>query len=282
MKITIGIDIGGSRTKIIGIESAPDGSKNLKSPMLVISGDPVASLFGAFGKFIDENSLVLSDVEKVVLTGVGASFASRQIFGLPSFKAPEFLAIGRGGLYLSGLGRALIVSMGTGTALVLADGENIVHIGGSGVGGGTIMGLSGRLLNIRDIDIIAGMASSGDLGRADLLVSDLVKDGLPGLPPSTTASNFGRVSDIATPNDLALGLFNMVYQTIGIISAMYLKNTDINHIVLTGSLTKTPCCAGIFDTLSKLYGVRFIIPEYAEYATALGAALCQTPRNGTL
>jgi len=273
MKITVGIDIGGSRTKIIGVENAPGGPKRIKSPMQVVSHDPLASLFGAFGKFIDENALSLGDIEKVILTGVGSSFANRGIYGLPSYKAPEFMAIGLGGLYLSGLSRALIVSMGTGTALVLAGGGDIVHIGGSGVGGGTIMGLSSRLLNIRDIDIIADMASSGDMGQVDLLVSDLVKEGLPNLPPHTTASNFGKVSDIAAPSDLALGLFNMVYQTIGTVSAMFLKNTDINHVVLTGSLTKTPCCAGIFAEMSKLYGVDFVIPEYAEYATALGAAL---------
>ena len=44
--------------------------------------------------------------------------------------------------------RAIIVSMGTGTAYVMADNDKAYHIGGTGAGGGTLLGLSNRMLNI--------------------------------------------------------------------------------------------------------------------------------------
>ncbi len=43
----IGIDVGGSTTKIVGVK---DGE--IKHPMFVTAKDPVTSLFGAFGKYI--------------------------------------------------------------------------------------------------------------------------------------------------------------------------------------------------------------------------------------
>lgn len=61
-------------------------------------------------------------------------------------KMEEFQAIGYGGLKLSGLTDALVVSMGTGTAYVRAGKDGMKHIGGSGVGGGTLMGLASRLV----------------------------------------------------------------------------------------------------------------------------------------
>ena len=43
----IGIDVGGSTTKIVGVK---DGE--IRNPMFVTAKDPVTSLFGAFGKYI--------------------------------------------------------------------------------------------------------------------------------------------------------------------------------------------------------------------------------------
>ena len=65
MGIVIGIDVGGSTTKIVGIDD-----KEIRNPMFVKATDPVTSLFGAFGKYLYENDIPLSDIEKVMLTGV--------------------------------------------------------------------------------------------------------------------------------------------------------------------------------------------------------------------
>jgi type II pantothenate kinase len=267
MNITIGIDIGGSTTKIVGIND-----KSILTPMQVRATDPIASLFGAFGKFIDCNNLKISDVNRVMVTGVGSSYIKKPIYGLTTSKVEEFLANGLGGLFLTGLRRAIIVSMGTGTALVRASTESISHIGGTGIGGGTILGLSSRMLNIRDIELIKETAENGDLSQIDLFVKDITKDILPGLPPHTTASNFGRISDLATKNDVALGIINLVLQAIGMTAIFAVRGTDLTEVVLIGNLTAIPQCKDVFGMLADMFGINFIIPANAEYATAVGAA----------
>ena len=58
MGIVIGIDVGGSTTKIVGVED-----KKIKNPMFVKATDPVTSLFGAFGKYIYNNNTTLEQSE---------------------------------------------------------------------------------------------------------------------------------------------------------------------------------------------------------------------------
>lgn len=274
--MVIGIDIGGSTTKIIGIEKTqPIGLAY--APLLVRATDPVASLFGAFGKFIDENGLTLAHVEKVVITGVGASHISRPIYGIETERVNEFLAIGRGGLVLSGLSEAIIVSMGTGTAIVgaLADGS-VSHMGGTGVGGGTILGLASRLLGVQNIETLIEMAERGDLRNVNLTVSDISKEALSNLAPNITASNFGKLSDTATQEDIAMGIFNMVLESIGALARFAMLRSGLENIVLTGNLSTLNVCKKTFAQFSSLFGVNITIPNHSEFATALGAALTAT------
>ena len=151
MSVIIGIDVGGSTTKIVGFRL--DGSEpKLINPQFVKANDPITSIYGAFGKFTDENRISLDEIDRVMMTGVGSAFLKRGLYGLKCEKVPEFRAIGLGGLYLSGLNEALCVSMGTGTALVHAiSGGNMNYLGGTGVGGGTLVGLSKLLLGSEEI-----------------------------------------------------------------------------------------------------------------------------------
>ena len=55
--MVIGIDVGISTTKIVGIK---DGK--IVSPIRIKATDPVTSLYGAFGKYLNDNGLNLSDV----------------------------------------------------------------------------------------------------------------------------------------------------------------------------------------------------------------------------
>jgi len=99
---------------------------------------------------------------------------------------------------------------------------------------------------------------------------------LPGLPLDATASIFGNVKTTASQEDIAAGLICTVVQTIG--SATYLSSLGIGikDFVMIGNLTLLPQCKLIFPEMEKLYGVRYIIPKYSEFCTAIGAALCYT------
>ncbi|NLX64049.1 MAG: type II pantothenate kinase [Clostridiaceae bacterium] len=268
MSKIIGIDVGGSTTKIVGYDQ-----KELSSPLLVKANDPVSSVYGAFGRFLNENKLQLDDIGRIMITGVGATFIEERIFGIPTYKVDEFLAIGMGGLFLSRLERAIIVSMGTGTAYVMADKDKAYHIGGTGVGGGTLLGLSSRMLNVRNFNDIIDMAKGGDLKHVDLTIADISHDNVGELTGETTASNFGKIIDRATNADIALGIINLVFQTIGMMAVFASRNEKVKDVVLTGNLANVPQARKIFDELTKLFGVVFHIPDHAEFATAAGAAM---------
>lgn len=270
MSLVIGIDVGGSTTKIVGIE---DGNI-IKSPMNITANDPITSLFGAFGKYLYDNNIALEDVEHVMLTGVGSSGVTMPIYGLPTTHVDEFVSDGLGARFDSGLDRLVVVSMGTGTTLVRVDGDKINHIGGISMGGGTLQGLSHLLLKTSHIDDVVEMASRGDISHINLQIKDISKGDIEGLPMHATASLFGKaVSGNATQEDIAKGLICMVLETIGSCAVLSQIGGGFKDFVLIGNLTRLPECQLIFPMMESLYDVRFHIPEHARYCTALGAAL---------
>ena len=278
--IIIGIDLGGSTTKIVGFDT--NCCKNrLIEPLFVRATDPITAVYGAFGKFLDTNNFSLEDIKKVMVTGVGASYMTKPLYGLPCEKVAEFTANGLGGLYLSGLERALITSCGTGTSLVYAErGSEPKYLGGTGVGGGTLVGLSKRMLNMDNVNHISELAKNGTLGNIDLKIKDITNaDILPGFGDIMTASNFGSVSDLATREDIALGIINMVFETIGMVSIFAARNYNLRDIVLTGNLSAVEQAPGIFDILNRMFDMNFIIPEKSSFGTVIGAALMGCPER---
>lgn len=270
MSLVIGIDVGGSTTKIVGIENGT----TIKSPMNIKANDPITSLFGAFGKYLYDNDISLDDVQQVMLTGVGASGVTTPIYGLPTTHVDEFQADGLGARFDIGLDQLIVVSMGTGTTLVRVDGDDIKHIGGISMGGGTLQGLSRLMLKTSHISEVVEMASKGDISHINLQIKDISKGDIEGLPMHATASLFGKAIDNnATDNDIAKGLICMVLETIGSCAVLSQVNDGFKDFVLIGNLTQLPECQIIFPMMESLYGVRFHIPAHARYCTALGAAL---------
>lgn len=268
--ITLGIDVGGSNTKIVGIKQGVP-----TPPIHVRATDPITSVFGALGKYISVNKLTLADISRIMVTGVGSSYLNEDIYGIPTYKVEELVAVGKGGLYLSNLKKAVVVSLGTGTAYVNASTDSVKHMGGTGVGGGTILGLSSKLLNVRSFDSIISLADQGDLSNVDLTIGDISKSDVATMSLNTTASNFGKISDTASKGDIAVGILNMVFQTVGLMAVFNARIAGTNDVVICGRLAETPHCATTLEGIRALHGVNFIIPENAEFATALGAALSE-------
>ena len=275
MKNTIiGIDVGGSTTKIVGFQKE-NGQRKLITPLFVKAGDTITSLYGAFGRFLTENDLALEDIECVKVTGVGSSYLGKPIYSLRCDNVSEFESIGRGGLYISGLEEAIIVSMGTGTALVHArQGGDMKYLGGTGVGGGTLVGLSKLLLGMSDVAHIDEMARQGDINKIDLKIKDISNPGrFDGMSAELTASNFGKISDLSSKEDIAAGIVNTVFETIAMMAIFAARGHNVSDIVLTGNMTNLATCKKVFSEMSQLFGVNFIIPRYSQYATVIGAAL---------
>jgi type II pantothenate kinase len=268
MKIKVGLDIGGSTTKIVGIN---DGK--LVAKAIVKAADPVASAYGAVGKLVNDNNLKIEDIEQINMTGVGASFPTAPILGIKTVSVKEFMATGLGGLYLSGLEKAVVVSMGTGTAYLYANKDEVTHIIGSGVGGGTLIGLCNSAVGVADPMRLSELAETGDTNNLDLTIGDITKDAIPGLPMNATAANFGKALDAVKKEDVSAGVFNLVYQSIGTMSVLASRCCGVNDIVYTGQLTSFKQCRDYLMPFKDLYNANFIIPEDAVFATAVGSCL---------
>lgn len=272
MSIVLGIDIGSSTTKIAGYR----GNEEFIGALQVKADDQVTSAFGAVGRFTAEHHIALSEVSRIVVTGVGSSRIKEDIFGIPTKHEDEFASIALGGLAASGKDKAIVVSMGTGTAFVRADGRCFSHIGGTGVGGGMLAGLCQHFYGVSQFDAIKSMAEKGDISNVDLKIRDVSDRVFETLPPDTTSANFGKLSNDATKEDVVLGFINTIFETVGMMAVFACKNDTIKTVVLTGALTALPQAPSVFESLRRLTGVEFIIPENAMYSTAMGAALSCT------
>lgn len=273
-KTVVGIDVGGSTTKIVGF--APGGK--LLSPIFVQATDPVTSIYGAFGRFTLENGLSLDEIDRIMMTGAGSRAIQSPIYNRECKSVSEFSSTGIGGLYLSGLDEAIVVSLGTGTAIIHAkraeNGAVTEYLGGTGVGGGTILGLSRKMLGIGSIEHLEQISEGGDLGQVDLRIKDISKSGtFKGVNENLTASNFGNLSDLASKKDIALGIFNMVAETVAMMSIFAARQFGIKDIVMCGNLTSIKPVCDTFASLAPTFGVNFIVPEMSQYGTVIGAAL---------
>lgn len=266
--MVIGIDIGSTTTKVAAIGLNREIIK-IKTKAI----DAITSATGAFGKMIMENHFKLENIEKINITGAGASKITDNLFGIPTNKIDEMIAIGIGGKYLSKKDQIIISNIGTGTAIIEVNGKNITHLGGTGVGGGTIIGLAKGLLKISEFDTIMQYALKGNLNNVDLNIGDITETDIGFLNKDFTASNFGKMLDAATKEDIAIGIINLTYQVIGMVSVFAAKSKNNDTIVITGNGSNNPIGQKILNNISLTYKIDFEFPADAEYATAIGAAL---------
>jgi len=266
--LIIGIDIGSTTTKAVSIENG----KILKR-IKARAQDAITAATGAFGKIVLENGIDIKTIKKIKITGAGASKIKDDIFGIPTTRVSEIEAIGVGGMFLSGMMDIIITNIGTGTVILEAGDSGIKHVGGSGVGGGTILGLAKKLLPVAQFNDILELAKNGKINQVDLLLGDITDTRLSFLSGESTASNFGKMLDTANSSDIALGIINMVYQVIGVLSVLAAKAKDSKRVIVTGNGSKNMIGRKVLTDISALYGIEFLYPEYAEYTTAIGAGL---------
>lgn len=262
----VGIDIGGSTTDAVLLDGGA-----LKV-VTVEANDPIAAASGALGLLLNAHNYRLDQISAIAASGGGARRLGESLLGVPVTKVPEITAIGVGGTTLAGLSDALVVSMGTGTALVTVRGESIAHAGGTGVGGGTLLGLSKHMLNVSRLETLQKMAARGDLTHVDLTVEDIAGGPVGNLPPGATASNFGKLGTDATPDDKARALVNMIAEVIVVVSVIAARANNHQAVVLTGKLVRVKPLLERIQSTRALFDRGFVVPEFAEVATAIGAA----------
>lgn len=268
MGIGIGLDIGSTTTKI----AARTRGGELLAAEKFEGGATGLNVTEVVEKFARGAGISLSSLRGVSLTGVGATRSAGEFMGRRMAVAEEFYAIARGGLLMTGRERAIVLSMGTGTAIVKADGEDAARFGGSGVGGGTLVGLSRVMFGVGDFKEIKALSLRGDLGNVDLKIRDLFSDGYIGLNGDLTLANFARAEDGAKREDVILGLVNMIFEAAGVMAGLACRGAGMDAVVVIGSMVELPQAAGVFSRFAEQTGLSYEVAPNGQFATALGAA----------
>ncbi len=264
----VAIDFGASNTDVVWRDHASTRRWNLPS-----RGQPDEARVREVLAFGD---LVPADVAWIAVTGGNRERLPATIDERPVHRVDEVHAIGRGGRELGGVERAIVTSAGSGTAVVAADVDGARHITGSGVGGGTLVGLGRMLLDIADPRELDALARVGTHRALNLTIGEILGGAIGSLPPDTTAVNFGRVARDpidARPADVAAALVNMVGQVIAVIAINAARATQHTDIVVVGHLTDLPSIRSVLETVGRFYSAPLRIPEHGGYATAMGALL---------
>ncbi len=256
----IGIDIGSSTIKIIEYKD-----EQICNKQILESKEYEKTI----ENFINENNIKI--IDKIVLTGINAKKVDISKYNVPVQIVEEFVAIGTGGLYLSNKKKAIIASIGTGTAFIRAEGKTFKHLGGTGIGAGTLTNLSNKFTGTKSLKEIIDLSKNGDLNNIDLRIADLTEENIKTLPPELTLANFGKLSNTASKEDIVLGILNMIFEVIGMMAAFASINDKIKDIVLIGNIVKIPQIKDILLKIEKTHNVSFIIPEEPQFAVAIGA-----------
>jgi type II pantothenate kinase len=223
-----------------------------------------------------------SDLTILAVTGGHHRSLPDEIDGCHVVKVGELEAIARGGQAQAagGLDRPahplLVVSAGSGTAMVRAEGRAYRHVTGTGVGGGTLLGLGRLLLHSTDPADIDRWASKGTANAVDLGLHDVVSGPIGNLPPDATAVNFGRLARLSGPaqrDDLAAALVTMVGQVIATLAINAGRASQVEQIIVTGHLTDMATIRKVMGRVGEFFGFSVETNPHAGYATAIGALL---------
>ncbi len=221
---------------------------------------------------------------RVGLTGGGAPELA-SLLGFDTTRVNEFDAWRKGADEL--LGRAgldssepyLLVSLGTGTSAMRVDGETAERVGGTALGGGTLLGLATALLGTASFPEIVELARQGDRREVDLLLSDIYRSGDSPLPGEATASSFAKLARLgpgarpAAP-DLAKALMVLVGENVALVCAGLAAVAGVKRVVFGGSsLRGNPPLVGILRVVTAAVGREPIMLPDGEFAGALGALL---------
>jgi type II pantothenate kinase len=271
----IGIDFGLTNTDVVAME----GDAVVQSAMLPSTRPTtpahLAQAIAALGRSA-------GDFERLCVTGGQHRQLPDEMAGVPIAKADEIASIGLGGLYLArrvqpDLAEALIVSAGSGTAIVAARGRHIYHVTGSAVGGGTLLGLCRLLIGTADPAEVNRLALAGNPNKVDITLIEAVGGAIGRLPADTNAVNFGKAARRewagAVREDLAAAAAVLVGQVIAVIAINAARAEQLQLIVMVGHLMDLPCVQRVVETVAGYYGAQVMIPPTPGLATAIGAVM---------
>ena len=270
MSAWIGIDTGGTLTKLAYL----DEQQELKLTVFPSNEMHLVK------EWLENHP----QVEEIGLTG-GRTEQLRDV--LKTMKSIEYIvefeATLKGVRYLlekegHSIDQSIITNIGTGTSIHYMDGNTHARVGGTGVGGGTLIGLSTIMTGISNFDEIKANAYKGKREGIDLLVKDIYQGMDTPIDGNLTASNFGKVGitdqrEFEQNNVLATtqGLIGEVISTLSIQLAVQYKT---EHIVYIGStLIDNEQLVKVIEHYTILKKHKPVFLEDCGFSGAIGALL---------
>jgi len=228
--------------------------------------------------------------ERVGVTGGGAARLGPML-DCPTHAASEFDAWGAGASRLLADAEGgpasgesfLLVSLGTGTSILLVNGEKTTRVGGTALGGGAVVGLGGALTGA-GFKKLCALAERGDSGAVDLRVSDIYGPDEAPIAGDLTAANFGKLgrdflhgtaSDHPSGDDhanRAAGIMRLVGENVALICAGLAGATQVRDVVYGGStLRGNKRLVEVLSEVTILCGLQPCFLPHGGFAGALGA-----------
>jgi len=169
---------------------------------------------------------------------------------------------------------AVITNIGTGTSIHLLKGTQHERIAGTGIGGGTLLGMSALMTGIHQFEEIVQYSSKGKRSEVDMLVSDIYFGNKTPIDGGLTASNFGEAG--LTPQverskeDILATVQGLVGEVISTLSIQCAVSENVEHIVYIGS------------TLSENVPLQKIIGNYTQRKSKTPIFLCDNGYSGAI
>lgn len=231
MPNVVGIDTGGTLTKLAYI----DEQNELK-----------LELFPSNDMELVKNWLKCHpQVEEIGLTGGRTEQLLDVLKTMKSIEyIVEFEATLKGVHYLLEkdghyIDSCIITNIGTGTSIHHMKNNEHVRVNGTGIGGGTLIGLSALMTGISDFNEITTLAAQGNRSEIDLLVKDIYQGMDTPISGDLTASNFGKVGITAhvqhQKEDMLATIQGLVGEVITTLSIQIAEEKKAQNIVYIGS-----------------------------------------------
>lgn len=272
MMTTIGIDAGGTLTKVayqddagaLQVQHYP--STELARVAAFINAHPEIQMIGMTGGRAEQLNTLLDD--------------QRQLYFLVEFEATLRGVNEQLKQQNSDLARCIITNIGSGTSIHYKNGEEYSRVSGTGIGGGTLVGLSALMTGEYDYHTIAEHAKMGNRKKVDLMVADIFEGmEVPApLDPDLTASNFGKVG-LKSPRDykkadLLATTMGLVGEVVSTLSIQLAEQYQVEHIVYIGTtLDHNDKLREVIASYTKLKKKTAVFLEDEGFSGAIGALL---------
>ncbi|MDN3017067.1 type II pantothenate kinase [Paenibacillus sp. BSR1-1] len=167
----------------------------------------------------------------------------------------------------------LIVNIGTGTSWHLVAGEKYERILGSGIGGGTFIGLGSLLTKKEDFQDLIHLANKGEKENIDLLVKDIYESAEPPIDGHLTAANFAKGLKVKHSDaDRMAAVTNMIAETIALLTLQAAAIHQVKSVVLIGStLIGNESLTSTLEYYLKRFELEAVFLGKGEYCGAVGA-----------